>query len=90
MSDFMFVMKCFLYTLLISFLMQIKVSGITLEARAEQFLKNSQVTVYLQDASSGGARLLQEGYRSTKNFVMDQAGSFRSSAKSNEIKATRQ
>ena len=89
MSEFMFAVKCFAYTLLIAFLMQIKVAGISLEARTEHILKNSQLTTYLQDASSGGARLLQEGYYTTKNFVMDSTQSLRSSSRSNESKASR-
>ena len=89
MSEFMFVVKCFAYTLLIAFLMQIKVAGISLEARTEHVLKNSQLTTYLQDASSGGARLLQEGYYTSKNFVMDLAGSSRPAYRTQENRASK-
>ena len=69
MSEFSFALKCLGYTLLIAFLMQIKVSGISIEARAEHILRDSQVTEYLQQASDGGARLLQKGYYTSKDFI---------------------
>ncbi len=89
MNDFIFVVKCFAYTVLIAFLMQIKVSGISIEGRVEQFLKSSQVTAYLQDAAAGGASLVQDGYHHTKSFVMDSTKSFRSSNESHERRASR-
>ncbi len=79
MSDFMFVLKCLVCTLILGFLMQIKISGMSLEARAESLLRDTQLNGYLQDASAGGARLVQEGYYTAKNFVMDSTRSFRSS-----------
>ncbi len=87
MSDFVFVLKCLVFTLILGFLMQIKISGMSIEARAESLLRNSEINNYLQDASAGGARLVQEGYVATKNFVMDSTRSFRSS-ESNENKAS--
>lgn len=89
MNDFMFVVRCFAYTILIAFLMQIKVSGISIEGRVEHFLKRSQVTAYLQDAAAGGSNLLQDGYHQAKNFVMDSTRSFRSSGESHERRASR-
>lgn len=89
MSEFTFVVKCFAYTLAISFLMQIKVAGVSLEAHTEHLLKNSRLTTYLQDASAGGARLLQEGYYSTKNFVTGSVHSLRSSDRLQESRASK-
>jgi hypothetical protein len=90
MSDFIFVVKCFIYTLVIAFLMQIKVSGISIEARAEHYLKGSQLTEYLQDASRGGARLLQDGYSRAKDFVSDSTRAFREQrTESQESRASR-
>jgi hypothetical protein len=88
MSDFIFAVKCLIYTLLLTFLMQIKISGISIEARTEHYLRDSKLTVYLQDVSMGGARMLQDGYYMTKNFVLDSTRSFRSS-ESQENKASR-
>lgn len=89
MSDFVFVLKCMAFTLILGFLMQIKILGVSVEARAESLLRNSEINNYLQDASVGGARLIQEGYYSTKNFVIDSTRSFRSS-ESYENKASKQ
>ncbi len=87
MSDFVFVLKCMAFTLILGFLMQIKISGMSLEARTESLLRNSEINNYLQDASVGGARLIQEGYLIAKNFVQDSTRSFRSS-ESNKNKAS--
>lgn len=86
MSELKFALKCFVFTLLITFLMQIKIAGYSIETRAEYYLKRSQLTDYLQIAADGGARILQEGYYITKNFVLDLTGSSR---RSHEMRSNR-
>lgn len=68
--------------------MQTKISGISIEAHAEYYLKKSGISAYLQDASAGGVQLLHDGYAVSKSFVLDSTRSFRSS-ESQESKASR-
>ncbi len=86
MSDFIFVVKCFAYTLLISFFMQIKVSNVSLEARVQHFLKSSAAVEYLQQASAGGARALHEGYGYARNLIINTTKSIRFSSESPYLK----
>lgn len=79
MSELFFALKCLVFTFLIMLLLQTKISGVTLETRAEQFIKRSGISSYLQDASAGGASLAQDAYYTTKKFVLDSTRSFRSS-----------
>jgi hypothetical protein len=83
MDELKFALRCFGFTLLIAFLMQIRVSGVSLEARTEEVLKRSQLTEYLQKASEGGAKLLTEGYFASKNFIADSTRSLSSAMGSN-------
>lgn len=89
MSELIFVIKCFIYTILITLLMQVKISGVSVEARLNRLLTDSRVTAYLQDASDGGTRLFLDGYYTAKNFVLDSTRSLRSSAESQDNRASR-
>jgi hypothetical protein len=68
--------------------MQIKVSGLTIETRAENVLKNSRLTLYLQEASSGGTRLILQGYHEAKNLIVSTARAISHSGKSRESHAS--
>lgn len=89
MSDFIFVVRCFIFTLLIVIMMQFKVSGISIESRVDRFLRNSEITAYLQDVSAGGIQLAQDGYYFAKNLFLDSTRSLRSKIESQESKASR-
>ncbi len=84
MSELFFVLRCFLVTVFIALSMQIRVSGIPLEVRADQWIRSSAVTAYLQGAASGGAVALQDMYTSLKRLVSDTASSFDKSESQNK------
>lgn len=77
MSDAIFVIKCFVVAVGLAFMMQMKISGITIESRMDSYIRKSSVVAHLQDAAAGGARIAQESYFSIKNFVLDSTRSFR-------------
>lgn len=77
MSDAIFVIKCFVLAVGLAFVMQMKISGVTIESKMDSFIRTSKVASHLQDAAAGGAMILQETYYTTKNFVLDSTKSFR-------------
>lgn len=82
MSEAGFVLKCLGVTILLAFLMQMKFGGISVEARADHFIRTSGVTAYAQDAAAGGIALARDGYFAAKNFVLDSTASLRGESRS--------
>lgn len=75
MSEALFVLKCLAVTIVLAFLMQMKISGNTVEAKLDRLIHNSGATAYLQDAAAGGMALARDGYYATKNFIVDSTSS---------------
>lgn len=71
MAEVMLAVRLFAATLVIAFLMQIKVSGVSIESHLDVFMRTSIVTSYLQDAAQGGSQLIQRSYQASKKFVLD-------------------
>lgn len=63
-------------TLVLISLMQIKVSGVSIETRAEAFIRSSTVTTYLQQAADGGASFARDAYNRVKHSVLDSTSMF--------------
>ncbi len=63
MTEFVFAMKCLLSTITIVVMMQLKISGISVEDRAFHWFRKSQVSLYVQSVAAGGVA-------ATKNLVV--------------------
>jgi hypothetical protein len=64
MSELMFVVKTLLLSALLVTLMQIRVSGTTVESRAQAWLETSSVAHFVQGAAAGGVLAVRDLYRS--------------------------
>ena len=82
MSELLFTLKTFVFAAILVALMQIRVSGQTIESKAEQWLETSKVAHYLQSSAAGGVLAVKDLYRSV-------VGSWTGSSKSHQVKASK-
>jgi hypothetical protein len=59
MSEFMFVLKSFLITVVLIVLMQVKIGTHSAEAYAQNWLTRSSASLYVQSVAAGGAMALR-------------------------------
>lgn len=59
MEEFKFVMKCFVFTVVLVVLMQVRVGGHSIEAYTFHWLRKSAVSQYVQSAAAGGVMALR-------------------------------
>jgi hypothetical protein len=78
MSDFLFVVKCFIFTIMITLILQISYQGVTLETRVDSYLKKSTIAHHLQDAAAGGASLALKLYAQSAKFIQESVVTFKS------------
>jgi hypothetical protein len=64
MNELMFTIKTLLMAALLVTLMQIRVSGVTIEKSAEDWLETSSVAHFVQGAAAGGVLAVRDLYRS--------------------------
>lgn len=81
-SEAGFVLKCLVFTILLAFLLQLKIYGVSMETRADHFLRSSGVVSYMQDAADGGIAIARDGFYATKNFLLDSTASLRGESRS--------
>lgn len=86
MSELLFVIKSFVFTMAIIVLMQVKVGNASIERHSQWFLQKSEASLYVQSVAAGGALALKNLFFSVKSGVMDTADSFRQGSRSRAIK----
>lgn len=67
MTDFLFILKNFAMTLLLVYLMQFKVGGVSLEARFDQWLRRSEISQQSRIAAAGAALFIEESASQISN-----------------------
>jgi hypothetical protein len=74
MGDFFFVVKCFVVTIALIFLMQIKVGSHTVEHHSMAWLHQSPVAENLRMVANGAIHLFKKGSDATTEFIDKNAG----------------
>ena len=69
MDEFKFVMKTFLITIFILFLLQIKIGTSTVEVEALRWMETSPVTRYLQNVSAGAVLAIRNAGQASSEFI---------------------
>lgn len=81
MSELFFVIKTFLFTIVIVLMMQIKIGDSTIEQSSHSFIQKSAITGWLQEAAAGGIVLIQRGAAQASGFLRDHFGKGQEEAK---------
>ncbi|MGE3758362.1 MAG: hypothetical protein AB7H97_11430 [Pseudobdellovibrionaceae bacterium] len=71
MSEVLFVIKCLVVTLVIAALMQIRVGDFTIEEHAEEVVRHSFVTEYVQGTAAGVIVLGNSGWEKVKTLFRE-------------------
>lgn len=66
MTDIIFVLKNFIMTLVLVYLMQFKVGGASLESRFDQWIKKSEISHHSRVAAAGAALFIEESASQVK------------------------
>ncbi|MDX9732174.1 MAG: hypothetical protein RBT63_10420 [Bdellovibrionales bacterium] len=68
MSEFFFVVKTALLSALLLMVLQMKIGGVTLEKRSEEWIYSSRPGVELQKVARGALRASQEGWQGLQGW----------------------
>lgn len=71
MGEFMFVVKTFIFTLILVVIMQIKIGGFTIEEHSLDWLHESSVVRELQEVAQGAIRASKTGYNAVSSLFSD-------------------
>ena len=71
MDELKFVAKCFVFSCLLLTISQVKTDGVTYEARIQNFLVNSEVAFFVQDAAAGGVKAIKKTLLTSKAFISE-------------------
>ena len=71
MDEFKFVLRCFVFACLLLMFSQVKTDGVTYEARIQNFLMNSEVAFFMQDAAAGGVKAIKKALLTSKAVISD-------------------
>ncbi len=74
MSELFFVIKVFLFTVVVMAVMQIKVGDQSLEQRSSHWLRTSSLVDVLNSVSVGASKALNDGYHYIKNSMNAKLG----------------
>ena len=69
MDELRFVLKSLVFASLLMVFSQVKVDGLTYEAKIESFLTRSEVAFFMQEAAAGGAKAIGEALGKAKAFI---------------------
>jgi hypothetical protein len=89
MSELFFVIKVFLFTVVVMAVMQIKVGEQSLEQRSSHWLRTSSLVDVLNSVSVGASKALNDGYHYIKNSMNAKLG-FNDSKDDSEKSASHQ
>ena len=71
MDEFKFVLRCFVFACLLLMFSQVKTEGVTYESRIQNFLMNSEVAFFMQDAAAGGVKAIKIALLTSKAIISD-------------------
>ena len=71
MDEFKFVLRCFVFSCLLLMFSQVKTDGVTYESRIQNFLVNSEVAFFMQDAAAGGVKAIKKALLTSKAVISD-------------------
>jgi hypothetical protein len=80
MTEFVFAMKCLISTIAIVVMMQLKISGVSIEDRAFHWFRRSPTSLYVQSVAAGGVYVLRNLSTSVKDGVAGTSNSFKQGA----------
>ena len=86
MSELVYVIKCFSLAVLVTIFMQVKVGKETIEDQAENWIRTSNVSLYLQSVSGGAVLAIKNASKAATEFVAKKLGT---NVQSNLQKASR-
>ncbi|KYG66826.1 hypothetical protein AZI86_07255 [Bdellovibrio bacteriovorus] len=86
MEELKFVVKCFVFTMLLVVLMQVKVGGYSIEAHSFHWLRKSTISQYIQSAAAGGAMALRNLGRTVKDGVASTVDGYQEGAHEKAIR----
>jgi len=71
MSEFIFVLKTFLMALLVVYVMQFKIGGISLESRFDHWVRRSEISSQSRQAAAGAALMIEKNVSIVKEKIQD-------------------
>ena len=71
MDELKFVLRCFVFSCLLLMFSQVKTDGVTYESRIQNFLVNSEVAFFMQDAAAGGVKAIKKALLTSKAVISD-------------------
>lgn len=80
MSEFFYCLKCLLFTVVIVIAMQLKIGSRSIESLSYEWMRYSNVSVYIQSVAAGGALAIKNLTTKVKDGVAGSADSFREGA----------
>lgn len=80
MSEFKFVLKCMVFTMLLVMLMQVKVGRYSIENHTYRWLRTSKASEYVQSVAAGGAMAIRNLAFSVKTGVSSTVEGFQEGA----------
>lgn len=80
MEELKFVIKCLIFTMFLVVLMQVKVGGVSIEARSFAWLQKSSTSQYIQSAAAGGAMALRNLGHTLKQGISSTMDGFQEGA----------
>lgn len=86
MEELKFVVKSFVFTMLLVVLMQVKVGGYSIEAHSFHWLRKSTISQYIQSAAAGGAMALRNLGRTVKDGVASTVDGYQEGAHEKAIR----
>ncbi len=71
MDELKFVLRCFVFACLLLMFSQVKTDGVTYESRIQNFLVNSEIAFFMQDAAAGGVKAIKKALLTSKAAISD-------------------
>lgn len=69
MGDVLFAVRMLVITVVIAVFLQIKIGGMTLEARAHSWVQTSSAVETLREVSRGAVKMIRVGYKTAVNLI---------------------
>jgi hypothetical protein len=74
MPELMYVIKCFALALVVTVGMQVKIGTETIESQAEDWIRTSSVSLYLQSVSGGAVLAIKNASKTATDFISKKLG----------------
>lgn len=80
MSEFLFVLKSLVFTVVLVVMMQLKVAGVSVEDRAFQWMRKSPTSLYVQSVAAGGVAAIRNFSESIREGIAGTIESYKEGA----------